>query len=246
MNLLIDLGNSCLKWAISDEHLQAQKPLFHADITSSVLKTLWDDLYPHQIAISSVGNKTILSLILQTIDELWGDIPIYFAQSKQQAFGVKNGYFESEKLGIDRWLALIAAWQKTRSAVCIVDCGTAITVDVLNENGEHQGGFICAGLSLMKNALATNTADLPLSVLQHNIGLATDTQTAIFNGTLFAACGLIEKTMSQLPKNTQLLLTGGDALLISKQLNHPFVLEFDLVLQGLALELNSLSSQKIL
>ena len=97
----------------------------------------------------------------------------------------------------------------------------------------------------MRNTLAINTADLPLTVSTHNIGLATETQTAIFNGTLFAACGLIEKTMSQLPENTSLLLTGGDAPLISKQLNHPFILEADLVLQGLAFELNSLSFQKI-
>ncbi len=241
MNLLIDLGNSRLKWACSTgEHLQQAEPLPHSEITLPILKKLWCDLQPQKIAVSCVGKVELLNVITAVARELWGELPIHFAKSESTAFGVKNGYLQPEKLGVDRWLALCAVWQKTHSPVCIVDCGTAITVDVLNEKGEHQGGLICAGLSLMKNALATNTADLPLANSVHNIGLATETQAAIFNGTLFAACGLIEKTMQKLPENTQLVLTGGDAKIIATQLEHPFILESNLVLQGLNATLNQI------
>lgn len=241
MNLLIDLGNSRLKWAyVEDNPLQTVQHLLNSEITLLVLKTLWHDFQPKKIAISSVGKVEFLDVIKTVVQELWGDIPIHFAKSESEAFGVKNGYLQPEKLGVDRWLALCAVWQKTHSPVCIIDCGTAITIDVLNENGEHQGGLICAGLSLMKNSLATNTADLPLANLAHKIGLATETQAAIFNGTLFAACGLIEKTMTKLPENTQLFLTGGDAEIIATQLECPFILESNLVLQGLNVVLNQI------
>ncbi len=236
MNLLLDLGNSRLKWAISEKQGQT---LAHSEITTEMLRSLWRDLHPEKIGISSVGKAELLNFIISVVRELWRDIPIHFAMSETEFSGVKNGYFQSEKLGVDRWLALIAVREKTQLPVCVVDCGTAITVDVLNEKGEHQGGLICAGLTLMKNALISNTADLPFADSAQKMGLASETETAIFNGTLFAACGLIEKVMQQQPKNMKLFLTGGDAETLASQLNVAFTIEKNLVLEGLNQVLNS-------
>lgn len=236
MNLLLDLGNSRLKWMFSEKQGQT---LEYSDITAETLCYLWRDLQPRKIGISCVGQATLLNLIKVVAHELWRDIPIHFAISEFAAFGVINSYVEPEKLGIDRWLALIAARQKTDSSLCVVDCGTAITVDVLNEKGEHQGGLICAGLTLMKNALASNTADLPFANSTQKLGLATETESAIYNGAVFSACGLIEKVMQQQPENTKLFLTGGDSEIIASQLNCVFTIEQNLVLNGLNLFLNS-------
>lgn len=246
MNLLLDLGNSRLKWVcVENERFFPVQSLPNIQITSPTLISCWQDLKPEKIAISCVGNIELRQIITATIEHLWGDISPYFAKSQTQTNGVINGYLQPEKLGVDRFLALIAAKQKTNFPVCVVDCGTAITIDILNEKGEHQGGLICAGLSLMKKALASNTADLPLVDIAKNDGLARDTQAAIFNGTLFAACGLIEKVMMQLPENTELFLTGGDAKQISLQLSCPFLLENDLVLQGLnRVAFQSVTTQK--
>lgn len=234
MNLLLDLGNSRLKWVcVENEQFSPEQSLSNSQLTCPTLISLWQDLKPQKIAISCVGNAQFLQIIHSVIEQLWGDISPYFAVSQAQADGVTNSYLQPEKLGVDRFLALIAARQKTQLPVCVVDCGTAITLDVLNEKGEHQGGLICAGLSLMKKSLAANTADLPLVESVANAGLASDTQAAIFNGTLFAACGLVEKVMRRLPENTQLFLTGGDALQMSSQLSRPFILENNLVLKGL-------------
>lgn len=243
MNLLLDLGNSRLKWVcVENEQFSPVQSLTNSQLTCPTLISIWRELHPTNVAISCVGNTELLQIIMTTIEQLWGDISLYFANSLPQACGIINGYKQPEKLGVDRFLALIAAREQTHLPICVVDCGTAITVDVLNEHGEHQGGFICAGLSLMKKALALNTADLPLVEIAQNEGFATNTQAAIFNGTLFAVCGLIEKTMSQLPENTQLFLTGGDAEQISSQLSRPFFLENDLVLKGL----NSLAFQSVI
>ncbi len=239
MNLLLDLGNSRLKWACAENsQLQLGQTLPHSEITSQTLCALWQDLRPEKIGISCVGKAELLNVITTVTRELWRDVPIHFATTQTQAFGVTNGYLQPEKLGVDRWLALIAVRQKTNAPVCVVDCGTAITVDVLDTDGKHQGGLICAGLTLMKTALAFNTADLPLANSPHNVGLAIETETAIYNGTLFAACGLIERVMSELPANTALFLTGGDAPIIAAHTRKPFTLETDLVLQGLAIFLN--------
>lgn len=234
MNLLLDLGNSRLKWACAENNLlQLGQPLPHSDMTPQTLRTLWRNLRPEKMGISCVGKAELLNVITTVTRELWKDIPIHFATSQAQAFGVKNGYAQAEKLGIDRWLAMCAARQKTNFSVCVADCGTAITVDVLNEKGEHQGGLICAGLTLMKNALALNTAHLPFVSSSLKMGLAIDTEAAIYNGTLFSACGLIENVMQKQPENTKLFLTGGDAKIIASQLNCIFTLEENLVLEGL-------------
>lgn len=244
MILLLDLGNSRLKWAcVENDQLQPAQALLHSEITPEVLQNVWQHLHPQNIAISCVGKLELLNIISITAQALWRDISIYFATTRTEAFGVKNGYLYPEKLGVDRWLAMIAVRQKTTAPICIVDCGTAITVDVLNEHGEHQGGLICAGLTLMKTALASNTADLPFANAPYHLGLAVETETAIFNGTLFAICGLIEKVMSQQLGNPVLFLTGGDAEMIASQLTRPFCLETDLVLQGLQCEFSHLSHE---
>ncbi len=238
MNLLIDLGNSRLKWVCAENNeFQFGQTLLHSEITPQTLHNLWQDLQPEKVGISCVGKAELLNVITAMIRELWRGISVNFAMTQTQVFGITNGYFQPEKLGVDRWLALIAVRQKTNMPVCVVDCGTAITVDVLNEKGEHQGGLICAGLTLMKTALAFNTADLPLTHSQHDVGLSISTEAAIYNGSLFAACGLIERVIQQLPENTMLFLTGGDAEIIAAQLKIELILETDLVLQGLAITL---------
>lgn len=234
MNLLLDLGNSRLKWACAENNqLHRGQTLPHSEMTLQTLHALWRDLKPEKIGISCVGKTELLNVITTAIRELWRDIPIHFATTPTQAFGVKNGYLQPEKLGVDRWLALIAVRQKTNAPICVIDCGTAITVDVLNADGQHQGGLICAGLTLMKTALAFNTAVLPLANSTYEAGLAFETESAIYNGALFAACGLIERVMQDLPVNTALFLTGGDAPIIAKHTRKPLTLEMDLVLQGL-------------
>ena len=238
MNLLLDLGNSRLNWACAENNqLQLGHTLPHSEITPQTLRNLWQDLRPEKIGISCVGKAELLSAMTNVARELWQNISITLVTTQTQAFGVTNSYIQPEKLGVDRWLALIAVRQKTNLPVCVVDCGTAITVDVLNEKGAHQGGLICAGLTLMKTTLAFNTAELPLAKSLHKVGLAIETEAAIYNGTLFAACGLIERVMQQQPANTVLFLTGGDAPIISEQLARPLTLETDLVLQGLAIAL---------
>jgi type III pantothenate kinase len=239
MNLLIDIGNSRLKWAVANNRdIITGTPLNNIKINRAGLIQLWQAIaLPDQLAISCVGASQLLDLVLSVANERWPGVTIIQAKSEAQAFGVYNAYQEPEKLGVDRWLCLLVGYHNYRKALCIVDCGTAITVDVIDASGRHLGGLISPGLRLMKESLAKGTENLSMSETTCPFGLAKFTGAAIYNGTLSAACGLIELVLKNQPDTTQLLLTGGDAKTIAIHLSRPAIIDPDLVLRGLALML---------
>lgn len=235
MNLLIDMGNTRLKWAIEKAgQVMAGLPLVNSRINRDELAGLWGNIHwPSRLVISCVSANQLLELVQSVALELWPDVDIILVKSQAQAFGVTNAYQQPEKLGVDRWLALIAVWRKYQSPACIVDCGTAITVDLIDADGKHQGGLISPGLTLMKKSLGQGTGALPFSETSHAFALANYTEAAIYSGTLMAALGLIEHVLATQPKNVKLILTGGDAELIAGKLGISSIVEPDLVLHGL-------------
>jgi len=239
MNLLVDIGNSRLKWGLeTDRKISQSRAFFHQSTNfSQHLTKDWQALVPPKIlAISSVSSEEVKLEVICLAQQLWKNVKIIIAKSTSKEFGVKNSYLQPEKLGIDRWLALIASYNDYQQAVWIVDCGTAITVDFINAEGQHQGGLISPGLQLMKTALSTHIATLNFSKEKHyNLGLANQTNKAIFNGTLYAAIGLIEQAINQQSLKAIIILTGGDAQIIAKNLSLPVIIEPNLVLKGLAL-----------
>ena len=190
------------------------------------------------MVISCVNEQGGLSMVQQVALQLWPNIEIIKVKSLAEGCGVKIAYRHPEKLGVDRWLALLAARKIYSCSTCVVDCGTAITIDLLDEEGQHLGGVIAPGLTLMKKSLAGATQDLDFFESQFPIGLADNTEAAIYSGTLFSIVGLIEHTMS---KNLgfQLILTGGDAEIVAKELSVDAIVRSDLVLQGLAVVITS-------
>ena len=237
MKLLIDSGNSRLKWALLDAegHLTTFA-IINQNLTRTQLIAEWSAyLPPELVLISSVASNTLLSLLTEVITDLWPNVQISVVKTQAQAYGVSNAYKEANRLGVDRWIALIAAHHYFPGAACIVDCGTAITIDVINADGTHQGGLISPGLVLMKKTLAQDTASLPYAPTSFPVGLANTTEAGIYNGTLYAAVGLIERVLRQQPTETKLIMTGGDAELIAAQLTIPLVIDANLVFKGLAI-----------
>ncbi len=236
INLLIDSGNTCFKWATVDEFGQLTKhSVFNEQLSEASLRSAWSELErPEQIAYSSVSATAILAWVQTVATVLWPEVPLIVARSEAQAFGVCNAYQQPEKLGVDRWLALIATHHYYPGPACIVDCGTAITVDLMNEQGQHQGGLISPGLRLMRQSLAQGTANLAFDNETYETGLSNFTAAAIHNGTLFAAVGLITQVLNTQAEATPLILTGGDAEHIVPHLSVNATLDTDLVLRGLA------------
>lgn len=239
MNLLIDIGNTCLKWCQESE-LQLGKVNQTFYKNSDILITLesvWKTLQkPEQIAVSCVAEPAILHSIERLAETLWGNVNILFAKSTRTKLSVTNAYRQPEKLGVDRWMALLALRTKYPGKSCVIDCGTAITIDCLDEKGHHLGGLICPGINLMKASLFRQTFEIQEAPQQaYPVQLSNFTESAIYSGTVFAAAGLIEKSLLEFCHAEHTILTGGDAKLLSEYIKLPFIIEPDLVLQGLAL-----------
>jgi len=237
MKLLVDLGNSRLKWAVENfgnlslsAAIAWQQDGFQVQLTQA-----WQTLTGiTTVLISTVGTTKISSFIKELARKIWGEIEIIYAHSQAQALGVINGYVQPQKLGVDRWLGLLAVHVHYSDAAWMVDCGTAITADYITAAGQHQGGLITSGLGLMKHALATNTNALELNSQVFKLALATNTNAAIYGGTLTMAVGFIQQ-LSRFQPNTAIILTGGDAEIIQSHLEQEVILDQNLVLKGLAL-----------
>ena len=237
MKLLLDLGNSRLKWATESQgKMSAVVALDYRQPGGlAQLGAQWQTLsMPGIIAISSVAGHQVSAELLQLIQDLWPQVKYIAPESEAFAFGVQNAYLQPHTLGIDRWLALIAAHAFYPGDMCVADCGTAITVDALQADGLHLGGVIAPGLSLMKHALAGQTAALEFNHQAGSAAMARETELGIANGVLWAGAGLISQTLQHLDTTFQLIMTGGDAGKIAQVLSIPVCIDEALVLKGLS------------
>ncbi len=235
MQLLVDMGNSRVKWAEQRGEL-LENPKDIDDIGQ--LATAWHGLQsPKEIRIASVVSGARNKVVEALCQKLWRLSP-RFARTQQNTHGVKIAYADPNRLGVDRWLAMIAARQTTVKPSLVVDCGTAVTLDALDAQGRHQGGLIAPGLHMMWNTLFAQT-HIPAEQRISFIGdLGKDTPECAAAGILRAICGLIERTYDQLAcewgQAPMLILTGGDARVLSQELSCPLKLRPFLVLEGLA------------
>ena len=239
MKLLVDIGNTRIKWATENKHIiQESRAVNHHSLTFiEKIKQTWLGLgTPEIIAVSSVSKQQIVDQLLDLAKNIWPNITVIMAKSSSQGFSVKNAYQDATKLGVDRWLGLIALQHYYPDTRCIIDCGTAITLDVLDVQGQHLGGLISPGLQLMKQSLSSGTERLSADESEFSVGLACYTEAAIYSGTLLAAVGLIEKVLADLCNGSDnIILTGGDALVLSRHLKCQYIIEPDFILKGLSL-----------
>ena len=156
--------------------------------------------------------------------------------------GVTNGYVEPEALGADRWAAIVAAYQGSAKPVCVIDCGTAITLDVVDADGIHQGGLIAPGLDMMRRSLVTGTSAIGSLVVEARSAsplLARNTTDGVNNGTMRMAGALIDRVIEEAAadygRDLQAVITGGDAGRLQPLLRCSPRYDRDLVLKGIAI-----------
>ena len=249
MFLLVDAGNSSIKWNVYDAaHKQFQWPpqsfLWRTDDLPGVLNKQWSGLKNIDAAlIANVAGEKVQHTIQEWLQTHWG-IQARLICTEPQAFGVRNGYQTHSQLGVDRWLAVLAASQlAVNQNVCVVQCGTAITVDTLTAQGYHKGGLIIPGPQTMKKALLQQTHGVKIS--ENNMGVSpfTDsTSAAVNHGVLMAAVGFIDRAVdaieTELGSEVVKIISGGDAPIVCEHSRHTFMHEPELVLKGLALYAN--------
>lgn len=209
--LLVDLGNTRGKLvAVQDDKLQ---PAVIWDYQQSVLPIL-TELKPSSIAVASVAPEQVLQKLLTAAQKLGA--PLLRIETQRKAGGITNAYKEYQRLGVDRWLAMIGARQFTQQACIVVDAGTAVTVDALDGNGQHLGGWILPGLELMQQSLVSRSGALQVAEPPESKGFGTSTSDAIQLGACYAVIGAIEQARQLLVAQSQgsvpdIFITGGDA-----------------------------------
>jgi type III pantothenate kinase len=239
MLLLLDVGNSRLKWALVRNNLWTASGAVAKQDIGTLALTQWQSLPRPQYALGvNVAGEAVRVRVEAQLAR-WKITP-YWLGASDYACGVHNVYEKSSQLGADRWAALIAGWQRIRGHCLVVNAGTALTVDALEARqgeGVFRGGLIVPGVRVMRQALADYTAGLRIAPGEFE-AFPTSTANAMWTGAIRAACGAIEEMRGTLAQATQgfdrppVLLTGGSAIELAPYLNEPLTVVDNLVLEG--------------
>lgn len=241
MKLLLDLGNTRLKWALQrrpSEWLARGALDWQQDIAGELAQAWADVPRPEVIVAASVVDGARENQLAGITQQIFAGTP-HWLRTPVSACGVRNAYAEPHRLGVDRFLAMIAAHATQRTPCVLVSAGTALALDALAADGQHLGGLIAPGVRLMQQSLLDSTAlvrpQRPGDILE----LADNTADAVTSGCWQAAAALIERFHAQmqlrLGATPTLILGGGDAQQLASMLSVPAVLVRDGVLHGLAL-----------
>lgn len=235
--LEIDAGNSFVKWRLSDREVIEDRgkiatSQFEAQsFTSNITQGL------EVIRLASVSSGKIAEEVNQIAIESRARLFIASTQKKQA--GVICGYENPSLLGVDRWLAMLAAYNRYKKNCLIASFGTAATVDLVNSSGQHLGGYIVPGLTLMRQSLLSGTHGVDARMLRGStIQPGRNTNEAVGHGALLLLKSLIEvpfKEMAEREAEPQVVMTGGDAERVKEVLDLKVEYWPDLVLDGLSL-----------
>ncbi len=231
--LLLDVGNSRCKWALVQQGAWVHQGVVGNTEWLALQHALCVLPAPSRIMVSNVAGEAMAQR-LSAVCAGWKR-PLEFVTASVGQCGVRNGYERPERLGSDRWAALIAAWNQFGEACLVVNCGTATTVDALSARGEFLGGLILPGVSLMQHSLATNTAQL-MEEQGELRDFPRNTADAIHSGMLRATLGAIRHQYGLLEAGgatVRCLLGGGAADVVQPHLDLPSERMDNLVLTGL-------------
>lgn len=233
----IDIGNSRIKlWLCEGVNVVASHAVWHRqslDLLNAELPVAFYQPIDF-IGVSSVLDESTNQQLTILCLSIWRIKPS-FAHTDVSSLGVKCAYAEPKLLGIDRWLNVLAV--AGQQPACIVSCGTALTIDIVNNN-DHLGGYILPGMKLQLSSLIQGTQRVrPHDIKQTSLALGKSTSEAVHHGILFMSIAVIEKayaTARQMSdQHVSLILTGGDAEHLSPHLQIDHDIMPELLLLGL-------------
>ncbi|WP_395788059.1 type III pantothenate kinase [Aquimonas sp.] len=243
MKLLLDLGNTRLKWVLADDRLGIVDALGHAgpDFLPALeqrLRALPPVQSVHLVAVTAEALTTaVIELVMRTVQSAhW---PVRRHRSAAAAAGLRCAYADPQRLGADRWLALRGALKVSSPPLLVVNAGTALTLDAVAADGQHLGGLILAGIASMRDGLLQRAPHLDSASTPpaRDQFWTQDTLPAVAQAPWQAAAGLVERGMRHLRTaaaiQPMVLLAGGDAEILAGLLDCEVRVEPNLVLLGL-------------
>jgi len=257
MILLADAGNSRLKWSFYSTGKRSRQ--LAQDYSQHTADILLINLLQENVEYTTYPMTTKL-LLVSVLGEVFAQKIQYYCQqqkiqleiihSQLESYGVKNSYLEPQRLGADRFVALIAAHHlRSQSHCIIISCGTAVTIDALTAQGQHLGGLILPGLQQFADKLIKNTVLLNAENTENITLFANNTADGLASGSVFglveAINGISSRMEGELLKMTHLrgnqstmypvkiILCGGDAVILHSYLDDSVQREDDWLMQGL-------------
>ena len=245
--LLIDMGNTRIKWIWAvdgriDEGTSGRGGLdaFRRFTTSHAGEP------PGRILLSSVAAEERTTAVSDACNSRWAVTISRLVSSRQQA-GIRNAYEQAETLGVDRWLAIVGAAHSYGMPVVIWDLGTATTLDAVDAEGQHLGGYIFPGPATMLEALRSGTAltvpgdlsgalEYSLAGQEHGIGPGQTTADCIIQGVRATQVGALNQFLRYISPQAgkpTLVVTGGAAQELLSGLKFKHIYDPWLVFRGM-------------
>ena len=244
MILVVDIGNTRIKWACVTRHGLADRgEAVHGRNPGAALEAL-DEAAPAQldrVVAVNVAGEGMASSLSKYVNRRW-KVESEFIATAQEGHGVRCAYADPSRMGSDRWVALIAGFRLADGAACVIDAGTAVTLDAVDANGRHLGGLILAGPRVIATALDRQTSGIGKTRDRSRPGqgstvLGSSTDEAVAKGAMLGLSGALDRAVSavagELDEQPAVYLTGGDATTLSPWLAAPCDHRPHLVLEGL-------------
>lgn len=246
MIVLVDVGNTRIKWAqlTLGGTLAGQGSAAHRESLDTAMAALAAALPTGttRIVVANVAGERIAEP-LRALAAQRGTALDFVAVSAER-LGVRCAYQDPSRLGVDRWVGVLAAYRRARGAACVVGAGTAVTFDAVDAAGRHLGGLILPGARLFAAALDRHTSDIGATTAHGAVPrgldlLGRDTDSAVAHGAWLALAAAVDRAVAtvarELPAAPAVYVTGGDAATLGGWLATKTEERADLVLEGLAL-----------
>lgn len=235
MILEIDVGNTRIKWrTLLNDEIHSRGSVANEDL-DCWLHGFDREPIPNKIRLSCVANREIVERIIHQ-SEQW-NCSLLEAKTSATVVGVHCGYDDPSSMGIDRWLAVVAAYHRFSQCCVVVDAGSAITVDIIDDKGRHLGGYIVPGLEMMPQALFHGTSKVKVnSIGSTNLAPGRSTEQAVSRGCLLMVQSMITSVVESLQAQgllVQVVVTGGDGNHLMTVLDDSVYFDAELVLDGL-------------
>jgi len=245
MHALVDIGNTRIKWALLDgRQLVARGSAVHREALEAALAVL-DTALPlalERVIVANVAGEHVAERVRELAGSRAGT-RVEFVATTAERFGVTCAYAEPSRLGVDRWVALLAAHQ-TAGTGCVINAGTAVTFDAVDASGQHLGGLILPSARLIASALDRHTKNIGATAPAVGAPaglelLGKSTDAAVGNGAMLALAAALDRAVvtvaRTLGSQPRVYLSGGDAATLRGWLETGVEVRADLVLEGLAL-----------